>query len=147
MSSEVFRKAIFPLVIIAALIWLAVQTIGDGGDSKARITFSQVLGEARAQPEVIRNVTFHPSTQEVEVHYVDGKTAKAAYPVDQSAYELQQLLESKHVLFDAKRTGTSAWWSLLTSLLPFVLLFGFWVFLMKGVRGQTPQGSYPRHST
>src|SRR5207248_608877 len=27
------------------------------------------------------------------------------------------------------------WWSILTSLLPFVLLFGFWIFLMNQVQG------------
>ncbi len=27
----------------------------------------------------------------------------------------------------------------LTGLLPFVLLFGFWMFLMRRVRGTTPQ--------
>jgi preprotein translocase subunit YajC len=29
---------------------------------------------------------------------------------------------------------------LLTGLLPFVLLFGFWIFLMNRVRGKAPQG-------
>jgi cell division protease FtsH len=31
--------------------------------------------------------------------------------------------------------GSSAWWSILTGLLPFVLLFGFWIFLMNQVQG------------
>ncbi len=146
MSSETFRKALFPLVIIAALIWLAVQTIGDGNDSNEHLLFSQVLDQVRQRPQVIRSVTFHPSTQKVELRYADGTAATVAYPVDQSAYELQQLLEDKNIPFDAKSTGESPWWSILTSLLPFVLLFGFWVFLMKRVRGQTPQGSDPSRS-
>ncbi len=37
--------------------------------------------------------------------------------------------------FDSKGMGGSPWWSLLTSLLPFVLLFGFWIFLMNQVQG------------
>jgi hypothetical protein len=33
-------------------------------------------------------------------------------------------------------------YDILTSLLPFVLLFGFWIFLMKNVRGRLPT-QYP----
>ena len=39
------------------------------------------------------------------------------------------------MLFDSKGVGSSPWWSILTSLLPFVLLFGFWIFLMNQVQG------------
>ena len=43
---------------------------------------------------------------------------------------------NKHgVPFDSKGVGSSPWWSILTSLLPFVLLFGFWIFLMNQVQG------------
>ena len=136
-----FRNALFPLIVVAALGWLAVSTLGGDDDSTKRVTFSQALNQVRQQPRAIQSVLFHPSTQEVELRYADGTKAKAAYPVDESAYAFQQLLEDKHILFDAKRTGSSAWWDILTSLLPFVLLFGFWIFLMKGVRSQ--KGSDP----
>jgi cell division protease FtsH len=133
-----FSKYVFPLVIVAALIWLAVQTIGGGG-SDEKLRFSEALALARQGAAAIDHVTFHPSSQEVDFRFVSGKTRTTVYPVDQSAYELQQLLEDKRIPFDAKSTGESPWWSILTSLLPFVLLFGFWVFLMKNVkRGGEP---------
>jgi cell division protease FtsH len=148
----VLAKLFFPVIIIALLVWLAASSLGTGtDDTKRKYLFSQMLQQVRQQPRSIRSVTFHPSTQEVEFRYADGTKAKAAYPVDQSAYELQQLLESRHVLFDAKRTSSSPWWSLLTSLLPFVLLFGFWIFLMQQVQrrkwGQTRSGSDPTSSS
>ena len=37
--------------------------------------------------------------------------------------------------FDSKGTGGSAWISVLTYVLPFLLLFGFWIFLMNQVQG------------
>ncbi|MBV8598309.1 MAG: AAA family ATPase, partial [Actinobacteria bacterium] len=40
-----------------------------------------------------------------------------------------------NVPFNSKGVGSSPWWSILTSLLPFVLLFGFWIFLMNQVQG------------
>jgi ATP-dependent Zn protease len=133
-------RYLFPLVIVAALIWLAVQTLG-GGDSKKHLRFSEALTLVRQNASRVDHVTFHPSSQEVEFHLVGGDTRTTVYPVDQSAYELQQLLEDKSVSFEAKRTGSSAWWSILTSLLPFVLLFGFWILLMRNVRrGEPAQG-------
>jgi ATP-dependent Zn protease len=139
-----FGKLIFPLAIVAAIVWLAIDASGGNDEPREKVTFSQALNTVRQNPRAIQFVIFRPSTQEVEFHYADGKTAKVAYPVDESAFELQQLLEDKQIIFDAKRTGgSSAWWSILTSLLPFVLLFGFWIFLTQSLRknrSQTPQG-------
>ena len=45
------------------------------------------------------------------------------------------MLQANKVTFDSKGVGGSPWWSILTSLLPFVLLFGFWIFLMNQVQG------------
>jgi ATP-dependent Zn protease len=44
----------------------------------------------------------------------------------------------KGVAGDSKSSGSSAWWTMLTSLLPFVLLFGFWIFLVNRRRDQAP---------
>jgi ATP-dependent Zn protease len=135
------RQAIFPLVIIAALVWLAVQTLGGDNSTTDKLRFSDALAHVRQSPGDIERVTFRPSTQEVDFRFRNGKSARAAYPVDASAFELQQLLEDKGVAFDSKRAGSSAWWSILTSLLPFVLLFGFWVLLMRKARPGAATGS------
>jgi ATP-dependent Zn protease len=130
-------KYLFPVVVVAALIWLAVNTLG-GDDSNGDFLFSQALTLVRQGGTGIDHVTFQPSSQKVVFHLSRGETRTTAYPVDESAYELQQLLESRHIPFGATSTRTSAWWSILTSLLPFVLLFGFWIFLMRNVRRGEP---------
>jgi ATP-dependent Zn protease len=129
---------IFPAVIIAALIWLVAQTLGNNSSSSGNLRFSDALALVRQNPGGIDHVTFHPSTQVVDFRLRTGRTRKTAYPVDQSAYELQQLLEEKGVAFDARKKGSSTSWSILTSLLPFVLLFGFWVFLIRTVKQKAP---------
>jgi ATP-dependent Zn protease len=138
---RLFPRALFPLIVIAALIWLGVQTLANGSSESLR--FSDALALVRQEPNGIDHVTFHPSTQKVNLRLRNGQTRTTVYPVDQSAYELQQLLEEKEIGFDAKSKGSSAWWSILNSLLPFALLFGFWVFLMRMVkqRASTEQGS------
>jgi ATP-dependent Zn protease len=138
------RTALFPLIIIAALIWLAVQTLGgDSGGSSDSLRFSDALALVRQNPNGIDHVTFHPSTQKVDFRLATGRTRTTVYPVDQSAYELQRLLEDKGVAFDAKKKGSSASWSILSSLLPFVLLFGFWIFLIRMVKQKTPREQGP----
>ena len=60
---------------------------------------------------------------------------KVNYPSDVSALQVEDLLKDENVTYDSKGKGSSAWWTILTSLLPFVLLFGFWIFLMNQVQG------------
>jgi cell division protease FtsH len=141
------RSWIFPAVIIVVLIWLGAQTLtGDSNGSSESLRFSAALALVRQSPGGIDHVTFHPSTQEVDFRLATGRTRTTVYPVEQSAYELQQLLEEKGVAFEAKSKGSSPWWSILTSLLPFVLLFGFWVFLMRMVKQRTPTAQGPRET-
>jgi ATP-dependent Zn protease len=128
-----FGKSLFPLVVIAALIWLGVTTLGGGGSDNT-FRFSEALALVQKGAPGVDHVTFHPSSQEVDFHLVGGKTRTTVYPVSESGYELQQLLENKGIPFDAKSRGTSTWWDIVTSLLPFVLLFGFWIFLMQRVQ-------------
>jgi cell division protease FtsH len=130
-------RYLFPVIVVAALIWLAVQTLGGSSSDTHKIRFSDALALVRHSPASIRTVTFRSSTHGVDIRLASGKREHSTYPVDDSAYALQQLLEQKGVPFDAKAPGSSAWWSILTSLLPFVLLFGFWIFLMRAV-GRNP---------
>jgi cell division protease FtsH len=82
----------------------------------------------------VSSVLFSPKGRSIEA-MVDGKKVKVNYPSDQAQIEFQQELQDKGIPFDSKGTGDSAWWSILTYLLPFVLFFGFWIFLMNQVQG------------
>jgi cell division protease FtsH len=135
-----FRSALFPLVIIAALVWLALQTLGGGHGKSERLTYSQVINQAQTcGSQCISSVTFDPNKRAIKVKFdggqYAGKSATVHYPSDQSQNSFQNVLERQKVPFDSKGTGSSPWWSILTSLLPFVLLFGFWIFLMNQVQG------------
>jgi cell division protease FtsH len=57
------------------------------------------------------------------------------YPTEESQYNFERALRAEDVKFDSKGTGSSPWWSLLTALLPFVILIAFWIFLMNQVQG------------
>ena len=66
---------------------------------------------------------------------LDGEKYDVNWPTRPGAGRPAEAARAHNVAFDSKGIGTSAWWSILTSLLPFVLLFGFWIFLMNQVQG------------
>ena len=135
-----FRSALFPLVIIAALVWLALQTLGGHSSAtSSKLTLSQVQQKIdtcdTAPPCAFQQIVFNPNKNQLNYTLDDGKKGSVHYPSDQSAADLQAAMNKHGVPFDSKGVGSSPWWSILTSLLPFVLLFGFWIFLMNQVQG------------
>jgi cell division protease FtsH len=138
-----FRSALFPLVIIAALVWLALQTLSGHSQPSSKLTLSQIqtkIEECNTDTATVcgfSEIVFNPNKQALNYTLNDAAKTKGSvhYPSDQSAADLQKLMAAHHVTFDSKGTGGSPWWSILTSLLPFVLLFGFWIFLMNQVQG------------
>jgi cell division protease FtsH len=132
--SRFFRSALFPLIVIVLLVYLASQTLLPRSDEQKKMTYSQLIQNVEDNPEKVSDVVFNPKGRSIEAIY-GGDKYKVNYPSDQSQIEFQNLLQEKGVGFDSKGTGDSAWWSILTYLLPFVLFFGFWIFLMNQVQG------------
>ncbi len=130
-----FRSALFPLIIIAALVWLALQTLGSHGQKTTAATTSQVYQIVQTNPtSITQPVTIDPNKQSLTVQTADKKYT-VHYATPQSEAALEQAMLKNNVPFNSKGVGSSPWWSILTSLLPFVLLFGFWIFLMNQVQG------------
>jgi cell division protease FtsH len=134
-----FRSALFPLIVIVLLVYLASQTLMKQEKSE-KVTYSQLQEQVKTRPQDIQEIVINPNNQEMTVQYEGqngekGKKTKVAYPSPESLNGFEKVMTQKGVNFDSKGTGGSPWWSLLTSLLPFVLLFGFWIFLMNQVQG------------
>ena len=137
-----FRSALFPLIIIAALVWLALQTLGSHGTKAEKATLSQLVTMVQQNPRQIDSVTFVPTKQEIDASLTNGKKVVVNYASNEDEHAFQQQLQdaistgaAPNLTYDSKGVGSSPWWSILTSLLPFVLLFGFWIFLMNQVQG------------
>ncbi|HET7743359.1 MAG TPA: ATP-dependent metallopeptidase FtsH/Yme1/Tma family protein, partial [Gaiellaceae bacterium] len=128
-----FRSALFPLIVIVLLVYLASQTLLPGRSAQRKVTLSDAISEVKSGN--VNEVLFTPTRQQITLTLVNGDKARVNYPTEQSATQFQNLLEKQNVKFDSKGVGSSTWWTLITSLLPFVLLFGFWIFLMNQVQG------------
>ena len=142
-----FRSALFPLIIIAALVWLALQTLGSHNTKVVKQPTSYVYGLVRSHPERINGpVQINPSKQELALTLTDGKKVSVHYATAQSEAALEQTMLKHGVQFDSKGVGSSPWWSILTSLLPFVVLIGFWIFLMNKDAGRWLEGDELRQA-
>ena len=133
--SRFFRSALFPLIVIVLLVYLASQTLLPRSDKAEKATYSQLIQRVNDQPATIKDVLFKPKSQEIQADLVDGSQIKVNYPSDQAQIEFQNALEEQKIQFDSKSINSSAWWSILTYLLPFLLFFGFWIFLMNQMQG------------
>ena len=129
-----FRSALFPLIIIAAHVWLALQTLGSHGTKTTQWTTYRLYQQVRSDPAAVHDVTIDPNKQSITAT-VNGQSVSVHYATPESEASLEKTMLANQVDFNSKGVGTSPWWSILTSLLPFVLLFGFWIFLMNQVQG------------
>src|SRR5262245_34576332 len=129
-----FRSALFPLIIIVLLVYLASQTLLPGRSAEQKLTYSQLISKVKQGD--VNEVEFNPNRQQITAHLAQaGTKVKVNHPTAQSATQRQNLLEDNNVKFDSKGTGSSAWWALLINVLPFVILIAFWIFLMNQVQG------------
>ncbi len=135
-----FRSALFPLIVIVLLVYLASQTLMKG-EKQEKVTYSELQTQVADNPGQFEEIVANPSKQQLTVEYQpqggkeEGKKLKVAYPSPESLVVFERLLKKEGVNFDSKAVGGSPWWSLLTSLLPFVILIAFWIFLMNQVQG------------
>jgi cell division protease FtsH len=135
-----FRSALFPLIVIVLLVYLASQTLMSS-ERKEKVTYSQLQQRVADEPDQIQSIVANPNKQELTVEMKPtggeekGEKFKVAYPSPESLNTFERQIRLQEINFDSKSVGGSPWWSLLTSLLPFVLLFGFWIFLMNQVQG------------
>jgi cell division protease FtsH len=128
-----FRSALFPLIVIVLLVYLASQTLIPRRDAQQKVTYSEFIN--LVEDGKVNEVRFTPTRLQLDGTLVGGDKVKVNYPSDLSAFEVEKKLQQEGVTYDSKGKGSSAWWTILTSLLPFVLLFGFWIFLMNQVQG------------
>ncbi len=130
-----FRSALFPLIVIVLLVYLASQTLMGNSKNERKVTYSQLQDRVADQPQTIEKIVIDPNKQRASTELKDGEKFNVNYPSDQSLLTLESQLKEQNVTYDSKGRGSSPWWNLLISLLPFVLLFGFWIFLMNQVQG------------
>ena len=132
-----FRSALFPLFVIVLLVYLASQTLIKHSGNEKTFTTSEFINLARSGQ--VQGVEFNPSKRSITFTVTqgpsDGKKATVHYPADQSVPEITQVLQKQDIGFNSKGPAGFSWLGMLISVLPFVILIAFWIFLMNQVQG------------
>jgi cell division protease FtsH len=130
--SRFLKNATFPILIVVVLAFFAQRFLGQD-EGKPKPNFGQFLSQV--ENGQVKSVTLKTRDNTANVTQIDGKTKyETGYPEN---YEprLIPLLRKNDVALSVKGKGGSSWLSLLTYILPFILLLGFWIFLMNSVQG------------
>ncbi len=128
-----FRSAAFPILIVVVLAFFAQRLIspGSGHETPDYTTFVQ-----RVDSGQIEQVTWNTKDNTLNVKQKDGTSYDEAYPdSDSSQAQLLNSLQQNDVKTEIKGKGGSSLLSLLTYILPFLLFFAFWIFLMNQMQG------------
>ena len=121
--------------MIVLLVYLASQTLLPRSEEAEKVTYSQLISTVETAPGSIQEVVFSPKGRSIEATLTSGDKYKVNYPSDQSQIEFENLLDEKAVPYDSKGTGSSALGSILRTLLPLLLIFGLFIFLMSRMQG------------
>jgi cell division protease FtsH len=130
--SRFFKNAAFPILIVVVLAFFAQRLISPG-DEKPKPTYGDLL--TQVENHDVKTVTINTRDNTLNVTEADGKTKyETGYP-DNTEQQLVETLRKNNVQIKVKGKGGSGWLSILTYILPFLLFFAFWIFLMNQVQG------------
>jgi cell division protease FtsH len=112
------------LVSVAVLLWVVVKR--DHGKVDRPLNFSEFLAEVDAGN--IKNVNIN--VNEVKGEFMNGRDAFHTV-VPNNYPKLFDLLSEKKVAMTFLDPASVGWVSLIVQYSPFILLIGFWVFMMR----------------
>jgi cell division protease FtsH len=121
--------AIWGVIVVLLISLYGVLNRGSRQGGPAPITYSQLLN--RVDGGRIKAVTIRGDV--VEARDSDGKTYTTLTPANQD--DLLKRLGDKGADIDVKSASQSILVVLLQSLLPFLLLIGLWIFMMRQMQG------------
>jgi cell division protease FtsH len=128
-----FRSAAFPILIVIVLAFFAQRLISPG-EQEDPPTYKEFLAQVEDDPASIESVDIQPKTQTLKVTESNGEEYSTGY-LPNTEQTLIHTLQRKDISFQAEGTGGSSFLSILTYILPFLLFFGFWIFLMNQMQG------------
>ncbi len=132
-----FKSAAFPILLVVILAFVAQKVItgpsGSPAPSYNELVASKAQGGLIASGRV-EEVTINTKDNTLDVKEKGGQSFSTGYPPN-TEQSLLSSLEKNEVKTTVHGTGGSSLLSLLTYILPFVLFFGFWIFLMNQMQG------------
>jgi cell division protease FtsH len=136
-----FKSAAFPILLVVILAFVAQKVITSGPEKESP-SYNELVKPKTGliATKQIDEVTINTKDNTLDVKEVEKKNGEegdsfsTGYPPNTEQSLLNEL-EAAEVKTTVKGTGGSSLLSLLTYILPFILFFGFWIFLMNQMQG------------
>jgi cell division protease FtsH len=130
-----FKSAAFPILLVVILAFIAQRVISSGPGTEAPPYNELVRPKSGLiAREQVKEVTINTKDNTLDVKETNGQSFSTGYPPN-TEQSLVEALDQANVKTTVHGTGGSSLLSLLTYILPFVLFFGFWIFLMNQMQG------------
>ncbi len=125
MNSSV-RNAVLWLIILClvVLVWVAVKGTHPQGRQP---DFSQLFQDIKDSK--VESVVINSTTGDITGKYKNGDEFRSTIPPAYNDFTTVLVDKGVHVKFEKDNGGN--WVSILVNAIPFVLLLGFWIFMMR----------------
>ncbi|HEY7933371.1 MAG TPA: ATP-dependent metallopeptidase FtsH/Yme1/Tma family protein, partial [Solirubrobacteraceae bacterium] len=131
--SRFFKSAAFPILIVVVLAFFASKFFVSSSPSGPPHTY-QTLVSNDIPNHLVKSVDIKQKGNVVEVKLKNKENYEVGY-VDQAAPELIKQLKEGKVPFNVENNKSSELLTLLIDIVPFILFFGLWMFIMSQVQG------------
>jgi cell division protease FtsH len=131
-----FKSAAFPILLVVILVFVAQRVMSPGSSTEAPSYNELVKPKTGLIAEGrIKEVSINVKDSTLDVTKVNDEKFSTGYPPNSEESLIALLNQSETTKTVVHGTGSSGLLSLLITILPFILFFGFWVFLMNQMQG------------
>jgi cell division protease FtsH len=132
-----FKSAAFPILLVVILAFVAQKVISSPSGDKAP-SYNELVATKEHHGLIatgkVEEITVNTKDNTLDVKLKNEDSFSTGYPPN-TEQSLLNLIDRNEVTTTVHGTGGSSLLSLLTYILPFVLFFGFWIFLMNQMQG------------
>ncbi len=139
--SRFFKSAAFPIIIVVVLAFFAQRLILSNGTETQPKTWNDLVTKADEGKITYIKTNIESNSVKYSTDPEKKQITEIGIPSEAELNKVLDTIDSPTITgsttatIEGSKTGGSPWWSVLTYILPFVLFFGFWIFLMNQVQG------------
>ena len=136
MSSNM-KSLMFWGVLIAVAV-LMFGTVRSNGTRMQRVSYSEFLRDIDTGSVVSAKIRGGSTASAVTIVRKDGSTVRTFLPADYR--EELSAMQAKGVSIEIEEGDSTGWPSVLINASPFLLLLGFWIFMMRHLQSKGQRG-------